>query len=973
MAVKTPAELLQDVSTYITNKIGKIRRSEHGAVTRDIIESFDSLITTEKNERINNDSFLDSLLQAKQDNLGFIPENIANKGNANGYCGLDAGNKVPIAHLPSTLLVYKGVWNALTNTPILANNDISKAGHVFNVGTAGNNFGIDWKLGDWLIFNDYGIIEKSDNSDDVVSVNGKQGVVILGISDIPLLQGLLDAKVVGAASATDNAIARFDGTTGKLVQNSGVFVDDNGQLGISKQSPTAKLHVLTDALGTLANDYKIISKLDTGGDNTYSINESFVRNADGSDWLTARNRNFISIDNSYITPSTGRVWYDRFPYTGTHSWGGGASTFATLNANGLGIGIAPSAGTKLLIEDTTANTTINVRTRSPYQQSTLILDGYRAGANGNVGAIVMSNNQDSLAAIVTERTGADDGGSLYFGTQATSAGGVVERMRILPSGNVGIGFTDPTSILEVNTTSTNVQLTGIASSGGLNLTRINGTRTAPTAIVNANTVGALSFTGQYGTTVGQLTIGAQIQAIATGNWSSTTAKPTDLVFYTAPSSGALAERMRILSSGEVSIGTTSNIGTFGVSTVGTTIAALSSSSTGSGPVSQLRFLNQSSVAAANNKNFVIANNNTSSAGGANTFQIQARNDDNSSKLMMASFRADTGGLGLGIDAADTRLHTYGSEAEQFRVERTTNSNTVMSFKNTLGSTWIGRPGNSDILGISKIGADISTITNDVVYINSSGYVGIGVTATPTVPLEVNGDIKGGGITSTYGTYMGIAYNQTIALATATDLISAGEVGGKTNKIRNYLTNTSGVSGYMSFEVNSSTGRAEILKLERNNSTGDTVTITGNLAISGNVDGRDVSADGLKLDSAIEISTGVVIKDFAKTLNISSTSNSVTLFTVPSSKIAFMGYDDPSIIIHFQGSIGSNGSVLRLTYQGHAGGTITQDITLDTVASSPYYNKLTIAAIPKIMGTGAVTVSVVTAASGIVIIKGQVTW
>jgi hypothetical protein len=36
--------------------------------------------------------------------------------------------------------------------------------------------------------------------------------------------------VVGPASATDNAIVRFDGTTGKLVQNSTVTIDDSGNL-----------------------------------------------------------------------------------------------------------------------------------------------------------------------------------------------------------------------------------------------------------------------------------------------------------------------------------------------------------------------------------------------------------------------------------------------------------------------------------------------------------------------------------------------------------------------------------------------------------------------------------------------------------------------------------------------------------------------------------------------------------------------
>lgn len=121
---------------------------------------------------------------AKQSALGFTPENSANKGQALGYAELDAGGKVPLANLPSTLLVYKGVWNATTNTPALSTPDTSKKGWVYNVAVAGSRFGIDWKLGDWAIYNDSGVIEKSDNSDDVVSVNGKQGNVILNPDDL---------------------------------------------------------------------------------------------------------------------------------------------------------------------------------------------------------------------------------------------------------------------------------------------------------------------------------------------------------------------------------------------------------------------------------------------------------------------------------------------------------------------------------------------------------------------------------------------------------------------------------------------------------------------------------------------------------------------------------------------------------------------------------------------------------------------
>jgi len=153
------------------------------------------------------------------------------------------------------------------------------------------------------------------------------------------------------------------------------------------------------------------------------------------------------------------------------------------------------------------------------------------------------------------------------------------------------------------------------------------------------------------------------------------------------------------------------------------------------------------------------------------------------------------------------------------------------------------------------------------------------------------------------------------------------------------------------------------------------TVTGNIAVSGTVDGRDVSVDGAKLDESIEVSSGVVYKKFAKTLDITSTSNTVTLFKVPSSKIAFMGFDEPKIVIHSYGSLATDDAVVRLTYQSHSGeGAITQDISLDKISEAPYYNVLEIAATPKIIGAGAVTMSVVTAGTdGTVLIKGEVTW
>lgn len=50
------------------------------------------------------------------------------------------------------------------------------------------------------------------------------------------VQTQLNARVVGPASATDNALTRFDGTTGKLVQDSTATLSDTGDLAIASGS-----------------------------------------------------------------------------------------------------------------------------------------------------------------------------------------------------------------------------------------------------------------------------------------------------------------------------------------------------------------------------------------------------------------------------------------------------------------------------------------------------------------------------------------------------------------------------------------------------------------------------------------------------------------------------------------------------------------------------------------------------------------
>jgi hypothetical protein len=195
---------------------------------------------------------------------GYIPT--TEKAAALGVATLDAGGTVPLSQIPASIqggVSYQGTWNASTNTPTLTNG-VGTKGYYYVVSVAGNTNldGItSWNVGDWAIFNGT-VWQKVDNTDAVTSVNGYTGTVVLTTTDVaegtnqyfttarartsvsagtgisydnttgvitnssPSLGG----DVVGPASATDNAIARFDTTTGKLLQNSVVTVSDTGAI-----------------------------------------------------------------------------------------------------------------------------------------------------------------------------------------------------------------------------------------------------------------------------------------------------------------------------------------------------------------------------------------------------------------------------------------------------------------------------------------------------------------------------------------------------------------------------------------------------------------------------------------------------------------------------------------------------------------------------------------------------------------------
>lgn len=169
--------------------------------------------------------------------------------------------------------------------------------------------------------------------------------------------------VVGPSSATDNAIARYDGTTGKLIQDSGASIDDSGNITATNLSgtntgdqdlsgyvPTTRTvngHTLSANVTVTASDIglgnvdntsdatknaaavALTNKDLTSGTNTFP---TFNQNTTGSaaKWTTARNLAGNSVDGSANVAFT-----NKFIVQGTSDSGLSAAQFLGSLSTGL--------------------------------------------------------------------------------------------------------------------------------------------------------------------------------------------------------------------------------------------------------------------------------------------------------------------------------------------------------------------------------------------------------------------------------------------------------------------------------------------------------------------------------------------------------------------------------------------------------------------------------------------------------------
>jgi hypothetical protein len=303
--------------------------------------------------------------------------------------------------------------------------------------------------------------------------------------------------VVGPASATDNALARFDLTTGKLIQNSVGILSDTGALsGLTDITASGSVTLS----GGTANGVLYLngSKVATSGTalvfdgtnlgvgvapviGTLSVNtNSTGATANGYfSLVTSFAAAFVGVNNTAGTVrgvsanSVGFGTADVVPLT-----------FGTSNIEAMRISAAGDVGI-----GTTTTTGIGATYRN------LVIVGSAGGA------LDLSDSSGTTRGTIT--TDSSGGNALFIDTRTSSpiifrtTSGTVERMRIASGGNVAIGSTGTTGA-RLNVTGADSVIGATATNGTITLRDANSSGATNTVDLHIRPIagksGGITFT-----------------------------------------------------------------------------------------------------------------------------------------------------------------------------------------------------------------------------------------------------------------------------------------------------------------------------------------------------------------------------------------------------------------------------------------------------------------------------------------------
>ena len=388
-------------------------------------------------------------------------------------------------------------------------------------------------------------------------------LIASGNASTPSLAVIGDTNT-GLYSPGADQLAISTGGTGRL------FIDANGNIGVGTSSP-ASGRALT--LNNSSNYYGL--ELQVGGTSIGSL----IQETTGALYLSTTTASGTLVFRSANQTEAARIDSSGRLLVGTSSARANLynSTFTSLfQVEGTSYGATGGLFVCNINDDTTCSVLNLVKSRgTTVGSNTLVSSGDTVGAlsfSGNDGTEFVQTAL--IKAEIDGTPGANDmPGRLVFSTTADGASSPTERMRITSAGLVGIGTSAPGGLLEVKSADQNP-----------NLYRL----------YNAYNAGASSWGVDFyrDTDSGTNLSVAEIKAVRTGGNAS------ELKFGTSSTPGTVVERVRISSSGNVGIGTSSPSVLTHLSTSTDTqlrVESTSASGTNEAAVQLIRGSNQSAI------------------------------------------------------------------------------------------------------------------------------------------------------------------------------------------------------------------------------------------------------------------------------------------------------------------------------------------------------------------------------------------
>jgi hypothetical protein len=480
--------------------------------------------------------------------------------------------------------IYRGTWNATTNTPTITSS-VGTKGDYYIVSVSGTTTinGIsDWNVGDWAIY-DGTAWQQVDNTDAVVSVNGYTGAVSLTTTDI-----------------TEGTNQYFTTTRARAANSAGTGISYSG--GVITNTAPDQTVSLTSGTGISATGtYPNFTITNTAPDQTVALTGAGTTSISGTypNFTITSNDQYVgtvtSVSASLPISSTGGAT-PTLSITQANTSTDGYLSSTDWNTFNNKVSSATLAG---YVPYTGATTNVNLGTHSltaadlvvNHTSGSGVAASITKGGNGEALTVVKSSGSGNAASITGGVTLLDelhlttDLADTYIAS-ATTWNAKQNAITLTTTGNSGA------STFVSNTL--NIPTYTLAGLGGINLTSLSAT----SPLLYDNTTGVFSI---------QQSSGSQAGFLAAADWTTFNGKigGSGTTNYVAKfsASGTMADSLIFDNGTNVGIGTTTinekldvegsmvlrNSGTYSTSLTRDIVYRSSTSTFGIQPIANIQF------------------------------------------------------------------------------------------------------------------------------------------------------------------------------------------------------------------------------------------------------------------------------------------------------------------------------------------------------------------------------------------------